>query len=131
MWYQILSVGFGLEGDIQRLTESFPHQRCYSEIINFQDLLFRWKDVISFATQRGHVIPSGAGTKAGSKSLSSMTYCICGQKLDKTMQVSNWELRPLCADQLKYAATDAFCLLMISDSLDDRFFSDHDIISSC
>ena len=34
-----------------------------------------------------------------------------GRRLNKTFQVSDWERRPLNADQLHYAALDAYCLL--------------------
>uniref|UniRef100_K3X4Q2 3'-5' exonuclease domain-containing protein n=1 Tax=Globisporangium ultimum (strain ATCC 200006 / CBS 805.95 / DAOM BR144) TaxID=431595 RepID=K3X4Q2_GLOUD len=47
-------------------------------------------------------------------SLSSATTQILAKPLDKRMQVSNWEDRPLSMEQVQYAALDAHCLVQIS-----------------
>ncbi|KAF8984355.1 Exonuclease mut-7 [Entomortierella lignicola] len=45
--------------------------------------------------------------------LTGMLSRLCGYRLDKSQQVSNWEQRPLTDAQLVYAAVDAWCLLDI------------------
>jgi ribonuclease D len=43
-----------------------------------------------------------------------------GAPLNKKQCMSNWNLRPLSVEQLKYAALDAFVLLKIFDDLEKR-----------
>lgn len=54
--------------------------------------------------------------------LSHVAERILGKPVDKAMQVSNWEIRPLSKAQIKYAAQDAHILLL----LHDRMFDDPD-----
>ncbi|KAF9081892.1 Exonuclease mut-7 [Mortierella sp. AD031] len=49
--------------------------------------------------------------------LSGLLARICGHKLDKSEQCSQWEQRPLTKSQLNYAAADAKCLLEIYAAL--------------
>ncbi|KAF9111460.1 hypothetical protein BGX27_004912 [Mortierella sp. AM989] len=50
--------------------------------------------------------------------LSGMLSGLCGYRLDKSQQCSNWEQRPLSAEQMLYAAIDAWCLLDIFTTLE-------------
>jgi ribonuclease D len=43
--------------------------------------------------------------------LSAVCAALLGCQLDKTPQMSDWERRPLTAEQRHYAALDAHCLL--------------------
>lgn len=53
--------------------------------------------------------------------LSHVTERVLGKPLDKSMQVSNWGMRPLSTAQLKYAAQDAHILLLLFDlMIDDK-----------
>ena len=45
--------------------------------------------------------------------LSHVVHKLLGKPLDKSMQVSNWEARPLSVWQTKYAAQDAHVLLLL------------------
>uniref|UniRef100_A0A914QTD9 3'-5' exonuclease domain-containing protein n=1 Tax=Panagrolaimus davidi TaxID=227884 RepID=A0A914QTD9_9BILA len=47
--------------------------------------------------------------------LASVCARVLGKKLDKSEQCSVWDRRPLRKTQLRYAALDAFCILMILD----------------
>lgn len=40
-----------------------------------------------------------------------------GQELDKRMQTSDWDARPLTQEQLDYAALDAVCLLWVFSAM--------------
>ncbi|KAF9169706.1 Exonuclease mut-7 [Mortierella sp. AD011] len=50
--------------------------------------------------------------------LTGMLSRLCGYRLNKSQQCSNWELRPLSDKQLQYAAVDAWCLLDIYSVLE-------------
>jgi ribonuclease D len=84
-------------GDFKRLRDSFPQSHYYdiTTAINVFDF----------------------STTYPSKSLSSVFQTACGLSLDKRMQRSDWERRPLSEDQIMYAATDAFALLLLSRQL--------------
>ena len=47
------------------------------------------------------------------KGLSLLVNKTLGRRLNKTFQVSDWERRPLYAEQLHYAALDAYWLLKV------------------
>ncbi|CAJ0608169.1 unnamed protein product [Cylicocyclus nassatus] len=49
------------------------------------------------------------------RGLSYMCERVLGRPLDKTEQCSVWDRRPLRSSQLRYAAMDAYCLLLIYD----------------
>lgn len=51
------------------------------------------------------------------RGLGALLHSTTGLCLDKTMQCSAWESRPLSHAQLRYAATDAHCLLKIYAAL--------------
>ncbi|EFJ13438.1 hypothetical protein SELMODRAFT_122415 [Selaginella moellendorffii] len=50
-------------------------------------------------------------------SLSHICRDVFGRPLCKSLQCSDWELRPLTEEQISYAAADAHCLLAILDAL--------------
>lgn len=49
--------------------------------------------------------------QSGVSGLSSLIHTVLGKPLDKTLQCSAWGQRPLSEKQIRYAATDACCLL--------------------
>ncbi|KIH52457.1 3'-5' exonuclease [Ancylostoma duodenale] len=49
------------------------------------------------------------------RGLSYMCERVLGRPLDKTEQCSVWDRRPLRSSQLRYAAMDAYCLILIYD----------------
>ncbi|CAE7424040.1 mut-7 [Symbiodinium sp. CCMP2592] len=90
-------VGFGLEGDIRRMADSYPWlmSRCYAgnfPFIEMQDL---------------------ARSVAPNSSLDYLCAVRLGLSLDKSLQCSNWELRPLPDPHIRYAALDAWVLLAL------------------
>ena len=52
--------------------------------------------------------------------LSSMVHGVLGAPLDKRMQCSDWQRRPLSAQQLRYASIDARCLVSLYDQMRGR-----------
>ncbi|GMT16527.1 hypothetical protein PFISCL1PPCAC_7824 [Pristionchus fissidentatus] len=59
------------------------------------------------------VRPSTVVTRVSTRSLSSLCESLLGLPLDKREQCSVWTRRPLRALQLRYAAMDAYCLLLL------------------
>ena len=53
---------------------------------------------------------------SSSSGLSGLLKYVVGKGLNKQMQASNWENRPLSDAQCTYAAIDAYCLLTIWNS---------------
>ncbi len=54
-------------------------------------------------------------------SLSSLCCNVIGMQLNKLMQVSDWQQRPLSEDQIAYAALDAFILTLLFDLIASKY----------
>lgn len=106
----ILKVGFGFDSDLKVLHQTFSEREAFWSVTPFLEL--------STLVQRA----CGAGV---GNSLSNATACVLGHPLDKRMQLSNWDERPLSHSQVVYAALDAFCLLQIVDHVRDHRLSDN------
>eukprot|EP00850_Spirogloea_muscicola_P019046 SM000182S03936 [mRNA] locus=s182:252758:256798:+ [translate_table: standard] len=90
----ILKLGYGVRNDLARLAASYPMLTCFHLCTPVLDL---------------HTL-AGKGQKGGLSQLAKRTL---GLPLDKRVQMSDWEQRPLSEQQIKYAAMDAVCLLPI------------------
>lgn len=115
----IALVGFGVVQDLNRLAFSYPHMPCFR----------RFDSVIDFQTVARSI--SGATTKYQSSSLQLVVAMMLKKRLDKTLQCSDWEARPLQESQICYGALDAAVprhLLQeafLRDELDLDFFQRH------
>ncbi|CAL1136847.1 unnamed protein product [Cladocopium goreaui] len=88
-------VGFGLEGDLRRLADSYPQ------------LLSAWSSASFYHIDMSDLSPREVTSLDG-----FCAFCL-GQALDKTQQCSRWDLRPFSDQQLNYAALDAWILLAL------------------
>eukprot|EP00928_Gymnodinium_smaydae_P072598 TRINITY_DN55937_c0_g1_i1.p1 TRINITY_DN55937_c0_g1~~TRINITY_DN55937_c0_g1_i1.p1 ORF type:complete len:790 (+),score=97.65 TRINITY_DN55937_c0_g1_i1:417-2786(+) len=101
-------VGYGLEGDIRRMAESYP-------VLMAAAASDSWLGI-----EIQELIPSKQ--KAGG--LDHLCALELGSRLDKAMQLSDWEARPLSAAQVKYAALDAWILLVLLGCMAARHASE-------
>ncbi|XP_051971428.1 exonuclease mut-7 homolog isoform X1 [Xyrauchen texanus] len=108
----ILKLGYGMSGDLRSLVSTWPDLR--EEPLKMEgvlDLLHIHQELQRCwcvrRMSRSEVVCKGPAEKG----LSLMVQQVLGKPLNKTEQLSNWERRPLRISQLRYAATDAFCLL--------------------
>ncbi|KAG9319362.1 hypothetical protein KVV02_005614 [Mortierella alpina] len=128
-----VKLAFDWDGDQDLLEATFPAlYGPQNRLQNFIDLKFIWiktRDRMSHEAQpaTGSQSPAAGGTELESWSfipavqgmqltpggLSGLLNRICGVKLDKTQQCSNWEQRPLTEKQCEYAAADVWCILDI------------------
>jgi hypothetical protein len=92
--------GFRVEGDIKRLRESYPSAPHYHSVSGLREI----------SLSRGTGTATGDG---GSGGLDALCREALGLRLDKRMQRSDWEMRPLSAEQTEYAALDALVLVEI------------------
>jgi ribonuclease D len=83
-----------VDGDFKRLRESFPEASHYRDVQGVLEL--------------SGCIPHTGG-------LSGLCRHVLEKRLDKSMQTSDWQARPLSEQQQDYAALDAYVLLLIRD----------------
>ncbi|CAJ1395610.1 unnamed protein product [Effrenium voratum] len=91
-------VGFNLEGDLRQLADSYPWLMSGA-----------WRSTIEAVEM--------SGTSA---SLDGLCASVLGLRLEKSQQRSRWDLRPLSAQQLAYAALDAWVLLALLGARDSH-----------
>ncbi|TMW62645.1 hypothetical protein Poli38472_005263 [Pythium oligandrum] len=103
----IVKLGFALDGDIKRLQWSFPDTKCFDKVEN----------VVDFYGFTERNTPEGAAERRHNKGLSALVHETLGRPLNKRMQKSDWEKRPMSKAQTKYAALDAYCLLLLHNKL--------------
>ncbi|KAG3196214.1 hypothetical protein PC128_g7810 [Phytophthora cactorum] len=101
---QWLKLGFGFDSDLKVLHLTFPERGVFTTVEPFLDL-----------------------NTLGLQSAGSLSQCVhhvLGKPMNKRMQLSDWEHRPLSQDQMNYAALDALCLVHVVNTLQNR--SDND-----
>ncbi|KAI9323359.1 hypothetical protein BX666DRAFT_1886079 [Dichotomocladium elegans] len=97
---QIIKLAYDFSGDFSLLAQCMPTVKQWkpAHLIDFKQL----------KTAKDEPISGG---------LSGVVLYFLGVPMNKKQQLSNWEQRPLTLDQATYAASDAYCLLQIYDSL--------------
>lgn len=141
---EITKLAFGLREEFKTLHASFPHMAAFDakllrSAVCVQEQHARWQreatarakppartraaadgvdvDAESSAPAAAALGAAAAahGPKLERASLSSVCATLLGCQLDKTPQMSDWERRPLTAEQRHYAALDAHCLLELHE----------------
>ncbi|KAF9557400.1 Exonuclease mut-7 [Mortierella alpina] len=128
-----IKLAFDWDGDQDLLEATFPAlYGPQNRLQNFIDLKFIWIKNRDRTSHEAQPAIGGQGPAAGDTELESWSFIpaiqgmqltpgglsgllnrICGVKLDKTQQCSNWEQRPLTEKQCEYAAADVWCILDI------------------
>ncbi|XP_039287135.1 exonuclease mut-7 homolog [Nilaparvata lugens] len=113
----ILKLGFSFESDIHMLKENIKvFENLKMTGLGFLDLASLWNTLTKdWSINLPYAVPTSSTKNAAS--LSHLVHLCCGYPLDKADQFSNWEKRPLRDSQKKYAASDAYCLLLVYDTL--------------
>ncbi|XP_022106698.1 exonuclease mut-7 homolog [Acanthaster planci] len=118
-----LKLGYGISGDFQMLTKSYPSLKgAVSAVQRLVDLCSLTEQILKAEPdflkrpEASETDPSSSSVKG----LSELTLMCFGRALDKKEQLSDWEKRPLRSSQLQYAALDALCLLEIYSFLKDK-----------
>jgi hypothetical protein len=99
---KIIKLGQGFFNDMKELAASYPKATCFTvakSVVEVNDL---------------SICVSGAHHPI---SLQKLVFYYLHKKLRKTQQTSNWNRRPLTANQLHYAASDALVLIHLYDVL--------------
>ncbi|PNI68415.1 LOW QUALITY PROTEIN: EXD3 isoform 1 [Pan troglodytes] len=109
----ITKLGYGMVGDLQKLGTSCPAlAHVEKQILGGIDLLLVHRQM------RVASVPAPGVDRARElRGLSLLVQQVLGTALDKTQQLSNWDRRPLCQEQVIYAAADAYCLLEVHQAL--------------
>ncbi len=116
-----MKVGFLLSGDVRALGDS------YNSV---------WVDVFCtvcpvLALDSGDFWAAvDRDPVAGYGSLSSVAQSVLGACLDKRVQTSDWQARPLSAPQLTYAALDALVLVAVVDRVLGSAHSAHSVFTT-
>uniref|UniRef100_A0A8C9HJY9 Exonuclease 3'-5' domain containing 3 n=1 Tax=Piliocolobus tephrosceles TaxID=591936 RepID=A0A8C9HJY9_9PRIM len=109
----ITKLGYGMVGDLQKLGTSCPAlAHVEKQILGGVDLLLVHRQM-----RVANMPTTGVDGARGLRGLSLLVQQVLGTALDKTQQLSNWDRRPLCEEQLIYAAADAYCLLEVHQAL--------------
>jgi ribonuclease D len=92
-------VGFAFKSDVEMFARRFPKMQFYRYAKNFIDAQTYYAEVCPV---------TGAQT-----SLAKVSEHIFGKPICKSVQMSNWEKRPLKLAQQHYAALDAYILVRL------------------
>nr|XP_054377256.1 exonuclease mut-7 homolog isoform X12 [Pongo abelii] len=109
----ITKLGYGMVGDLQKLGTSCPAlAHVEKQILGGMDLLLVHRQM-----RVANMPAPGVDRARELRGLSLLVQQVLGTALDKTQQLSNLDRRPLCEEQLLYAAADAYCLLEVHQAL--------------
>ena len=126
----ILKVGHGLKTDLAMLAKMLPEKLNKMGITSLADIESLssqvWEAIkASQPTSSGgngsgnfNIVPStNDKSSKPPKSLANVAHWLLGRRIPKMFRMSNWSRRPLDRGQLLYAATDAYCLLEIFNTM--------------
>ena len=111
----IIKVGLGPTQDFKRLAWSYP----------WMPSMLEYKAVIDIQTLAKRAFPSVSSKDL--EGLSKLSIKLLGKSVDKSMQCSDWSLRPLSKEQLDYASIDAHVQTKMFDIL--CFYSELSVVS--
>ena len=106
-------LALGASDDIRVLRRSYPAISAFHDVRSVVDM--RSLARVALVTSAPNAPAKGSLT-----GLSQITNATLGRNLDKTLQCSPWQRRPLTSDMMMYAAIDAFVLVEMFDRLHAR-----------
>lgn len=132
---ELTKLAFGLRDEFKTLRASFPRMSAFDarllrSAVCVQEQHARWRRGAATgapARPRGGACGADAAEPAAGEGepgprlelsgLSAVCTALLGRQLDKVPQMSDWERRPLTAEQRVYAALDAHCLLELHERM--------------
>lgn len=115
----VLKLGFRFKQDLINLAGSFSGpsaHSCFDKVDPYVDIGRLYCELRGCGSSGFKTMQNG--TTFESLSLTTVCEQVLGFALCKDLQCSNWECRPLTSEQVAYAAADAYCLLVIYDTLE-------------
>ena len=107
-----VKVGFGFQSDLALISKSIPklarHLQRRVNCIDLETVVENLESLVSSKESSPNV------------SLAKAVKQFLGANLDKSVQRSNWDLRPLRPKQINYAALDAYVLLPLHEQIEKK-----------
>lgn len=107
-----VKLGFGFQSDLTLISRSIPklapHLQRRVHCIDLETVVENFESLVN------------CQEASRNASLAKAVRQLLGQSLDKSVQRSNWDLRPLRPKQIAYAALDAHVLLSLYDEIRKR-----------
>ncbi|XP_073496690.1 exonuclease mut-7 homolog isoform X2 [Phyllobates terribilis] len=122
---KIKKLGYGMVGDFQSLdaTDAGFQGLVLHNVVDLCEVhkqIQRNRSRPRGSSEPVDVLEDSSGNdsiRQPEKGLSLLVKDVLGKPLDKKEQLSNWDKRPLREDQIVYAASDAYCLLDVLETL--------------